>query len=82
MSYTLYLVHFSLVMFIWFAFQAPMQFQPDLPGMAIFAALLLTVLAYAYAIWWLFERQTSTLQRVTIVALTKWAKSVSRAKTY
>jgi peptidoglycan/LPS O-acetylase OafA/YrhL len=77
-SYTLYLVHFPLVIFIWFTFLAPIQLQPDFTGAMIFVALLAVTLIYSYAIWWLFERHTPSLQRMAIAALNKWTKSAFR----
>ncbi len=77
-SYTLYLVHFPLVIFVWFAFLASTQLQPGFPGGMIFASLLALSLIYAYVIWWLFERHTPFLQRMAIGVLSKWTKGTFR----
>lgn len=61
-SYSLYLTHFPFVLF--FAavvFRHRIQF--DGYGMAVFAGMLALCYAYAYGVYWLFERNTKRLQR-------------------
>lgn len=74
-SYTLYLVHFPLVIFIWFTLLAPTQLQPNFTGAMIFTTILAVALIYSYAVWWLFERHTPFLQRIAIATLNKWRGS-------
>jgi peptidoglycan/LPS O-acetylase OafA/YrhL len=74
-SYTLYLVHFPLVIFIWFTVLAPTQLQPDFTGAMIFTAILAAALIYSHAVWWFFERHTPFLQRIAIATLNKWTES-------
>lgn len=63
MSYTLYLVHFPLLAWIYFVFFAPVQWAPSASSFAMLALILVGVLAYAGSIWWLFERNTPIVRR-------------------
>ncbi len=62
-SYTLYLVHFPLLSFLFFTLFKGQQLQPGLPGCLWFAGLATVVLAYAAGIWWCFERNTDRLRK-------------------
>lgn len=62
MSYTLYLFHFPFLSFIWFSFFAPQQFHPGVSGYGLFAIALSITLAYAYVMWWCFERHTDKVR--------------------
>lgn len=62
-SFTLYVVHFPLAIFLWFALVAPAQYPVGATGLAIWAGLLALVLAYSVAMWWLFERNTVRIRR-------------------
>ena len=62
MSYTLYLVHFPVLAWIYFTFAAPGQWAFGLVSVATLAAILLVVVGYAAAIWWLFERNTDRVR--------------------
>lgn len=68
MSYTLYLVHFPLLAWIYFSFVAPRQWTPGAGSLATLAALLGAVMLYAAGIWWLFERNTARV-RATVARL-------------
>jgi peptidoglycan/LPS O-acetylase OafA/YrhL len=61
-SYTLYLVHFPFLAFIFsFTFRNA-RYEPGLRGAFIFAAAFIAAAAYAYGIYWVFERNTARLQ--------------------
>ena len=62
-SFTLYVVHFPLAIFLWFSLVAPAQYPVGATGLAIWAGLLVLVLAYSIAMWWLFERNTVRIRR-------------------
>ena len=68
-SYTLYLVHFPFLAWIFFTGFQGRQITPDLLGGLVFFGLLLLVLTYASAIWWCFERNTDRFR--------KWASGLS-----
>jgi peptidoglycan/LPS O-acetylase OafA/YrhL len=61
-SYTLYLVHFPLLAWIYFTFTAPAQLPFDARSVVIMACVLGVVMLYAGAIWWLFERNTDRVR--------------------
>ena len=61
-SYTLYLVHFPLLAFLYFSFAAPAQLPFGAESLAILAGVMALVLAYAGAVWWLFERNTDRVR--------------------
>ncbi len=61
MSYTLYLVHFPLLTFVFLTGAAPVQWQPGLAGAGIFLAAAALTLAWTAGIWWCFERNTEGL---------------------
>jgi peptidoglycan/LPS O-acetylase OafA/YrhL len=63
MSYTLYLCHFPFLAFLWFVGVAPRQFEPGLAGYALFIAFVAATLAYAYLVWWCFERNTGAIRK-------------------
>jgi peptidoglycan/LPS O-acetylase OafA/YrhL len=62
-SYTLYLVHFPLLAFFFFAFFQGRQMAPGLSSALWFAGILAMVLVYAAAIWWCFERNTDRIRK-------------------
>jgi len=62
-SYTLYVVHFPLLVFITFAFFAPVRHQPDFSGYALYSMLLAGVLVCAGGVWWIFERNTDRIRQ-------------------
>ena len=62
MSYTLYLTHFPILMFL----AAALAIKPQPPGAnaaAMFAALLFAALACSWLMYLLFERHTSSVRR-------------------
>jgi peptidoglycan/LPS O-acetylase OafA/YrhL len=61
-SFTLYLVHFPLLAFVFFSWHLPQQ-QPTLLVYAEFAALLFAVVAVASGLWYAFERNTDAVRR-------------------
>jgi peptidoglycan/LPS O-acetylase OafA/YrhL len=62
LSYTLYLTHFPFLAFVAWHAGAPPRLQPDASGLIVFAFFLLVTLAYAGAIWWIFERNTDRIR--------------------
>lgn len=62
LSYTLYLVHFPLLAWLYFAVVGPDQWRFGAAGVALYAAVVAGVLVYAAAIWWLFERNTDRVR--------------------
>ena len=76
-SFTLYVVHFPLLLLLWLALLAPHQFPVE-QGFAIWAALVSVVITYAVAMWWLFERNTARVRAWTLRLLEPWLKSPAR----
>lgn len=62
MSYTLYLVHFPVLAWIYFTFAAPGQWAFGFTSVAALLGILAVVMVYAAAIWWLFERNTDRVR--------------------
>lgn len=62
LSYTLYLVHFPFLAWIYFTFAAPIQWTLGPASLAMLFGIMLVTIAYAAAIWWLFERNTDRLR--------------------
>ena len=69
MSYTLYLVHFPLLAFVFFGFFAGRKFFPDATTYLGYLGLLALCVAYAGALWWCFERNTDRLRKRIEMAL-------------
>lgn len=61
-SYTLYAVHFPLLLMLWFWLLAPEQSEPGFAVLARMALLMAVALAYATAVWFLFERRTDAVR--------------------
>jgi peptidoglycan/LPS O-acetylase OafA/YrhL len=57
-SFSLYLSHFPLVMLIGAGLYRQQRMQPDAWGWLTWTGLLLGLLLFGHAIWWLFERHT------------------------
>ncbi|NBR84088.1 MAG: acyltransferase [Proteobacteria bacterium] len=62
LSYTLYLTHFPFFAFVAWHAGAPPRLQPDAGGLIVFVFFLFVSLAYAGAVWWLFERNTDRIR--------------------
>ncbi|MGF6238997.1 peptidoglycan/LPS O-acetylase OafA/YrhL [Paraburkholderia sp. GAS38] len=62
-SYSLYLTHFPFVLFL-IATMIGHRIQPDGYGALVFIALLAACYVYAYAVYFLFERNTRRVQRL------------------
>ncbi|HUR20352.1 MAG TPA: acyltransferase [Vicinamibacterales bacterium] len=74
MSYTLYVVHFPFLAFVFYVYFGQTQFLPTLPGYGWFVLLLIGMLAFARAIWWCFERNTAIVRRRIELAIPRrWA---------
>jgi peptidoglycan/LPS O-acetylase OafA/YrhL len=63
MSYTLYLVHFPLLAFVFFCFFEGRQFSPGPTIYLWFGSLLALAVAFSAAVWWCFERNTDRLRK-------------------
>lgn len=61
-SYTLYLVHFPLMAFVFFIFFHGKQIQPNAVTALCFGGLFAATIAYSVVIWWLFERNTDEVR--------------------
>ena len=67
-SYTLYLIHFPLLAFLFFVMLQGRQMAPGLNSALWYAGILTAVLLYAIAIYWCFERNTDRFR--------KWMESI------
>lgn len=63
MSYTLYLVHFPVLAFVFFCFFQGSQYSPTPTTYLWWWALLLGCVVFAAVIWWCFERNTDRLRK-------------------
>lgn len=63
LSYTLYLVHFPLLTFLFFSITKGHQMVPGNISTLWFATILTGVLVYAAVIWWCFERNTDRVRK-------------------
>jgi peptidoglycan/LPS O-acetylase OafA/YrhL len=65
-SYSLYLLHFSFIVFIAFVFLRGNRFQPATSSFILYLGLLSITFFYCIALWWLFERNTAKLRRILL----------------
>jgi len=72
-SYTLYVVHFPMLAFLFFSFRLPAKSQPGFVAYLCFVGLLTLTLVYAAGIWWMFEKRTDSVRKRVELAL--WPKS-------
>ncbi len=63
MSYTLYLVHFPALAFLFFVFFQGRQLIPGFASTGSFLLIFLAVIAYAISVWYLFERNTDRIRK-------------------
>lgn len=61
-SYTLYAVHFPLLLMLWLWLLAPAQSQPGGRALVLMAGLGAIAVAYAAGVWFLFERRTEAVR--------------------
>lgn len=78
-SYTLYVVHFPVLAFLFFSFRLPIKSPPGPGAYLFFAVLLMLVIAYAWAVWWLFERRTDIVRK-SVESLVRRMLQTSRNK--
>ena len=71
-TYTLYLIHFPFLAFIFFTCFKGLKFQPDLSGWLYFLGLLGLTLVYTTAVWWCFERNTDRVRTLVEARLARW----------
>ncbi len=76
-SYSLYLVHFPLVLAIGTFTIGPARLQPEAPGLLLLAAWLLVLVACGHGFWWLAERHTDAV-RARVSALLRAGRSLRR----
>ena len=62
-SYTLYLIHFPLLAFLFFVFFRGQQMVLSIYGEIIFVSLLTGVIFCSTGIWWIFERNTDRIRK-------------------
>ena len=62
-SYTLYLVHFPILAFLFYVTLKGSQISPTSTAVAWFAGVLALTILYSVAIWWLFERNTDLVRK-------------------
>jgi peptidoglycan/LPS O-acetylase OafA/YrhL len=62
-SYTLYLAHFPMVAFMWYALFDSQQLQPSWRAAGRFGFIVFALIAYSYGLSLLFERNTDRLRR-------------------
>lgn len=60
-SYTLYLTHLPLLVFLTLSFLAPIRFSPGIAGYLVFFAFVVVSVLWAAIMWLLFERHTNRL---------------------
>lgn len=63
-SYTLYATHFPVLAFMWFVVLAPHKWPIGPTAAIVMGSLIVTTLAVAVSMWWLFERNTDRVRRV------------------
>jgi peptidoglycan/LPS O-acetylase OafA/YrhL len=63
-SYTLYATHFPVLAFIWFVVLAPHKWAIGSTAAIVMGSLIVTTLAVAAGMWWLFERNTDRIRNV------------------
>jgi peptidoglycan/LPS O-acetylase OafA/YrhL len=61
-SYTLYLVHLPLIIFVYATLLNNVDFDGNLPGMLFVVAAALVTIAFSYVMYWLFERRTDDVR--------------------
>jgi peptidoglycan/LPS O-acetylase OafA/YrhL len=70
-SYTLYLVHFPVMAFLFFVFFKGSQIMPYATTALWFTGALALTIFYSAVIWWLFERNTDRIRRFMELFLLK-----------
>jgi peptidoglycan/LPS O-acetylase OafA/YrhL len=73
-SYSLYLFHFPFLCFIFFSFVLPHRFQPEVTSFALFVGIGIVTLAYAYAAWWCFEKNTDAVRSIVSMSLVRGSR--------
>jgi peptidoglycan/LPS O-acetylase OafA/YrhL len=68
-SFTLYLLHFPLLILIASHFFYSSRMQPSFTSWVAFLIVLIFLLTTATGLWWLFERHTSKLRRFLTLQL-------------
>jgi peptidoglycan/LPS O-acetylase OafA/YrhL len=73
-SYTLYAVHFPLLLMLWLWLLAPARSQPGSAALLLMAGLAAVALAYSTLVWFLFERRTDAVRDAMRRALGAFAR--------
>ncbi len=76
-SYTLYVVHFPFLAFVFFSTMAPQRMTLGASGAAIFVLLLAVTLLVASGFWWCFERNTGRVRAAVKKALARRRATVT-----
>tara|TARA_B110000285_G_scaffold169103_1_gene189174 strand:+ start:1403 stop:2509 length:1107 start_codon:yes stop_codon:yes gene_type:complete len=61
-SYTLYLIHFPIVAFIWYMFLGSKQVLPSIDSYLVFTIIALGVVSISFVFYYLFERNTDKVR--------------------
>ncbi|RYD34525.1 MAG: acyltransferase [Verrucomicrobiaceae bacterium] len=62
-SYSLYVVHFPIMLCAMAVFYPGSQFQPDAAGFGVFAIWLAAALLAGAGFWWIFEKRTQNIRK-------------------
>lgn len=62
-SYSMYLIHFPIIAFIFFVFIAPYQYQPNFMAFFIFFIILFFIILITFIFWFLFEKRTLSIKK-------------------
>jgi peptidoglycan/LPS O-acetylase OafA/YrhL len=79
-SYTMYLVHFPFIAALAAIALDNQKFDATLIGYSVFLGLGLLTVAYCYAVYWLFERQTGKIRRFCLAKYADLARERVPAK--
>jgi peptidoglycan/LPS O-acetylase OafA/YrhL len=79
-SYTLYVVHFPLLAFVFFCYFEGTKLSPGTTAYLWFGAMLIGTVAFAAAIWWCFERNTDRLRMKIELTMLRRNMSVAAEK--
>jgi len=75
MSYTLYLFHFPIIMFVFSLLTPKEGLQPSLFNMLFYVFILFIILIISFVAWYLFERNTNLIKKALLNFLAKKRKA-------
>lgn len=77
-SYSLYVIHFPILLCAMAVFYRGRQFQPDVVGFSVFAIWLAAAIVAGAGFWWTFERRTLGIRKwISLWRKTKGGKPLS-----